>query len=59
MQENHDTKQDAVELLAEVLLYAIGPNASYPTPEEITAHKRLAEQRLKYQNLTFADHATQ
>lgn len=60
MQENkHNSQLLRIQKLSQALIAGIGQNAPYPTPEEIDAHKRRAEQSLKYQNLTFTNDANQ
>lgn len=54
MQSNQETRSGATEKLTRALLNSVGDNDSYPTPEEIAVHKRRANVRLKYPNLTFA-----
>lgn len=57
MTHRQESKHESVAKLSYLLLDVIGENDSYPTPEEIAAHKRIANMRSKYPNLTFLNHS--
>jgi len=58
MRKNINIPLNLIEELSRALNEGIGHNSPYPTPEEIAAHKRRAEQSVKYRNLTFAADTT-
>lgn len=55
MNDDKAMNQTKLEGFKRALQESLGENDHYPTPEEITAHKRRAKLRLKYPNLTFSN----